>query len=58
MLMVAVSLSDGPPIDGVAPNSTVSVHVATSTVFITLAAAGIIFTLACLVFNFYYRNKK
>ena len=48
----------GYPRDGVATNTTHSIHPATTTTFVLLATAGIVFTLLCLFFNFYFRDKK
>lgn len=46
------------PIDGVALKENVTVHVAISTIYLTLPFAGITFAIACLVFNFIHRDKK
>lgn len=49
---------DGEPRDGVAKNVTVSVHLGTTVLFAVLATAGIVFTAICLIFTFYFREKK
>ena len=46
------------PYDGVARKEIVTVHPAISSIFVALACAGIAFTIACLIFNFIYRNAK
>lgn len=48
----------GVPKDGVATNSTQKIHEATTTIFVLLATAGNAFALFCLIFNFYFRDKK
>ena len=48
---------DGVPQDGVRINTTVTIHVATTVIFTVLASSGIAFTVICLVFNCYFRNK-
>ena len=46
------------PYDGVPREEIVTVHPALPAVYITLSCAGIVFAIACLIFNFVYRNAK
>ena len=46
------------PYDGVAEEETVSVHIALTIVEVVLASLGIAFAVACLIFNFKFRNSK
>ena len=46
------------PYDGVPREEIVTVHLALPAVFITLGCTGIAFAIACLIFNFVYRNAK
>ena len=46
------------PYDGVPEKVIVSVHPALTAVFIVLACVGITFAVACLIFNFIYREAK
>ncbi|CAI8023404.1 Gamma-aminobutyric acid type B receptor subunit 1 [Geodia barretti] len=49
----------GVPYDGVTVNEEVlAVHVALTVVLTFLSCAGIIFSIVCLLFNFYFRNTK
>ena len=52
-------ITGGVPYDGVAVNEEVlAVHVALTVVLTFLSCAGIIFSIVCLLFNFYFRNTK
>ena len=53
-----LSPQDGRPYDGVPDEVVVSVHLSVTVICVTLAAAGLVFTAACLVFNFIFRNRK
>ena len=46
------------PYDGVARREIVTVHPALTAVYTVLACAGIVFAIACLIFNYVYRNAK
>ena len=46
------------PYDGVPLQEEVSVALPLTVTFAILAAAGIVFAVACLVFNCIFRNKK
>ena len=46
------------PYDGVPKEEIVTVHPALPAVYITLSCVGIAFAIACLIFNFVYRNAK
>ena len=47
----------GIPYDGVPNEEVVSVSLGLAVVFFILATAGILFALACIIFNFVYRKK-
>ena len=49
---------DGIPYDGVPIEVVVTVGLSVTVIFLFLATAGIVFAVACLVFNFIFRNKK
>lgn len=49
---------DGIPTDGIPALRIVTVAIPLSVVYITLAAAGFFFAVACLVFTFIFRKKK
>lgn len=49
---------DGIPYDGVPEEVVVTIHISSASIFITLATAGLIFTLICLTFNFLFRKKR
>ena len=52
-------ITGGVPYDGVAVNEEVlAVHMALTVVLTFLSCAGIIFSIVCLLFNFYFRNTK
>ena len=46
------------PYDGVPDKVIVSIHPALTAVFVVLACVGITFAVACLIFNFIYREAK
>jgi len=46
------------PYDGVPDEEVMPVHSSLTVIFSTLAAAGMAFAVACLVFNFIFRNRK
>ena len=46
------------PYDGVPLEQVVSVHLSVTVIFSVLATAGITFAVACLIFNFIFRNRK
>ena len=46
------------PYDGVPTEKEVSVDLSLTVIFSILATAGIVFAVACLVFNFIFRKKK
>ena len=46
------------PYDGVAREEIVTIHPAITAFYVLLASAGIIFAVACIIFNFLYRNAK
>ena len=50
--------TDGVPNDGVPIEKTVTVHVSMTVIFSAASAIGIIFAIACVLFNFVHRNKK
>ena len=46
------------PYDGVPGKKIVAVHLAITVIYLMLACAGILFAIACLLFNFICRNSK
>lgn len=58
LLRSTITIADGVPYDGVPEEEIVTVHVSVTAVFVFLATAGLVFTVLCLVFNFFYRKKK
>ena len=50
--------AEGIPFDGVPIEEVVTVHIAVTVIIIVLAGCGIILTVACLVFNFLFRESK
>ena len=62
LLCVSVSSSgnaEGVPYDGVAVNEEVlAVHLSLTVILIFLSCAGILFSIVCLLFNFFFRNTK
>ena len=47
----------GIPYDGVPDEKVVSISLALAIVFFILATSGILFAMACIVFNFVYRER-
>ena len=54
----SLSLLDGTPYDGAPIPQIQSIHVAVTVVFVTLSTAGIVFAIACMIFNFIFRERK
>ena len=52
------SSSESVPYDGAAIMNVVSSNLVVVGVFYTLASVGVIFTIACLIFNIVLRNRK
>ena len=50
--------TDGVPHDGIPVEETVTVHISVTVLCVLLASAGVVFTVACLLFNFVFRNRK
>ena len=50
--------TDGVPHDGVPIEKTVTVHVSMTVIFSAASAIGIIFAIACILFNLVHRNKQ
>ena len=46
------------PYDGSLVEEVHHIHIALEIVYSTLAAAGLMFTLVCLIFNIYFRNAR
>ena len=46
------------PYDGIPLEVDVSIHLSLTVIFSVLATAGIIFAVACLMFNCIFRNRK
>ena len=46
------------PYDGVARKEILTVHPALTSIIMILACAGVLFTVACLIFNFIFRSRK
>ncbi len=46
------------PYDGVANKELVTVHPAISGIYLTFACTGIVFAIACLIFNLINRDAK
>ena len=51
-------MTDGIPSDGIPVVKTVTLAIPLSVVYIFAATAGLVFAVACLVFNFIFREKK
>ena len=51
-------MTDGVPIDGIPREDTVTIAIPLSVVYTLLAIAGLVFTVACLIFNFIFRERK
>ena len=58
MAYLLLYIAAGRPYDGVPDMVTVAVSVVQTVVFSLLAAAGIVFAVVCLIFNFIFRNRK
>ena len=56
-LILFISSGGEAPYDGVPTEEVVSVDLSLTVIFSVLATAGIVFGVACLVFNFIFRNK-
>ena len=52
------SIVDGTPYDGVPREKIVTAHIAVVVIIYIFAAAGVIFSIVCLTFNFAFRNTK
>lgn len=50
--------SDGVPFDGIPTMRMETVSIILAVVVYTLVAAGVVFAMVCLIFNFIFRNKK
>ena len=48
---------EGVPHDGTIQEEVVTVHLSVTVLIVILAAAGLVFTIVCLVFNFVFREK-
>ena len=51
-------LPDGIPPDGFPREEIVTVHLSVTVIFVILASVGVVFTIACLIYNFLFRKKK
>ena len=51
-------ITDGIPNDGIPRKDTVTIAIPLSVVYTILAIAGLLFSVACLIFNFIFREKK
>ena len=49
---------DGIPFDGVPQNFVENIHTGVTVVFCLLSTAGIVFAIACMCYNFIYRDRK
>ena len=49
---------DGIPSDGIPIEEVLTVSLALTVVYVTLATAGIVFAVVCLLFTLIFRNKK
>ena len=56
VLCLCTSL-EGIPHDGTIQEEVVTVHLSVTVLIVILAAAGLVFTIVCLVFNFVFREK-
>ena len=52
------SVADGVPFDGIPVLKTVAVAIPLSVIYVILATAGLLLAVACLVFNFIFRERK
>lgn len=46
------------PYDGTIEKEIVSIHPAVTAIYVMLACVGVVFAVACLIFNFLSRNQK
>ena len=51
-------LEGGVPFDGIPIQELVSIEPVVTSVFVTLATAGILLAVVCIVFNFMFRDRK
>ena len=58
LMLVCLFVSGTIPYDGVPRKEIVTVYPAVPAVCITLGCVGIAFAIACLIFNFIFRNAK
>ena len=57
-MQFVTSCLDGIPPDGTEIKIVNTIHVSLIVIFYTVAILGLVFAVACLAFNFYFRNKK
>ena len=50
--------TEGIPHDGIPEEEIVTIHTSVTVIFVLLASAGVVFTVACLLFNFVFRKRK
>ncbi len=50
--------TEGVPYDGVPTDTIVTIHLAVTITMIIAAAGGVLFTLVCLTYNMYFREKR
>ena len=55
---MSVNTPDGIPNDGIPDEDIVTVHIGITVVYVTLATAGLVFAVVCLVFNLVFRQKR
>ena len=55
---LSLLLSDGVPSDGTPIRIVSTFHLSLVVIFYTISFAGLVFCIVCLVFTFYFRNKK
>ena len=55
---MAVFPTEGIPNDGMAIEDVVTVSVALTVVYVILATAGLVFAVACILFNIIFRKKR
>ena len=58
MLLECKLVADGIPYDGKPMTVVTALFLPVTVVFDLLASTGIVFALACFIFNFIYRNHK
>ena len=56
--ITTLAIPDGIPNDGLPIEDIVTVHVGLTVVYVTLATAGLVFAVVCLVFNLVFRGKQ